>query len=66
MFTAAELPSAKAEYDDGIWPKPKVWPKNNFHIQPKQNIGQYVQLPTFGRQTEAELRLTAIHYIETC
>ena len=40
MFTAAEQPSAKAEYDDRKWRKPKVWPKNNVHIRPKQNIGR--------------------------
>jgi len=40
MFTAAEQPSAKAEYDDRKWPKPKVLPKNNFHIRAKHNVGR--------------------------
>jgi len=40
VYTAAETPSAQAEYDDRKRPKPKVWPKNYFYIQPKPNIGR--------------------------
>jgi len=40
VYTAAETPSAKVEYDDRNWSKPKVWPKNYFYIWPKPNIGR--------------------------
>ena len=40
VYTAAETPSAQAEYDDRKRPKPKVWPKNYFYIRPKLNIGR--------------------------
>jgi len=54
MYTVAQSPLVEAEYDDRKWPKLKIWPKNNFHIRPKKNIGRICTMPKFGRQAEAE------------
>jgi len=60
MYTTAETPLAKAEYDDRKPPKSKVRQMNYFHIRPQPYIAEYAQLPTFGCQAKAKLRSNSI------
>jgi len=50
MYTVAESPSAKAEYDDRKWPKPKVWP----------NVGICTTAPV---RAPSRSRISVDHYV---